>query len=118
MRLNSFSESSFLLRRTSATYDTWHFHSIQEKVFTSFFILKYICKSFSINDQNSIEVLFDFFPFRFPNLCVSGFLNFYVGLCDILKSTRSRDTLSSLNFITCNHPDFDVGTFESFNGIF
>ena len=118
MRFDSLSKCSFLLWRASATYYTWHFHRIKKKVFTSFFILQNISKSFPINNKNSIEILFYFLPFRLPELCIGCLLNFDIDLSDILEATRAWNAFSSLNFITCNHPYFDVGTLESFNCIF
>lgn len=102
----------------AATDDTGHFHCVKEEIFATVFVFEYKCKGFSIDDKDSIEVFFDLIPSGFPLLGIGDLFDLDVGFSDILKATRSTDTLSSLYFISSDHPDFDVGAFEGFNGLF
>ncbi len=58
------------------------------------------------------------FPLGFPLLGIGDFFNLDVGFSDILKGARSADALSGFNFVASDHPDFDVGAFKGFNGLF
>ena len=64
-----------------------------------------------------VEVFFNFIPLRFPLLRVGDLLDFDVGLSNILKSTGATDAFCGLDFVTGDHPDFDAGAFEGFNGL-
>ena len=84
--MNSSCKCFFLTGRTSTTDDGGEFDGSIEEIFGDLFIFQNKGETFSIDNEDLTEIIFDLCSLLEPFLLASNFTDFDIGLCGFLKA--------------------------------